>query len=108
MNDLRDKLHIILFVSSALLLIGIANLPIGYYTFIRFTTSIAAGLYIYSNYEKGFDNWNIVFGVILLFFNPIFRVYLHDKAVWAVIDLVVGGLFAFKGYALWRKGSKIE
>lgn len=102
MTQLDEKLHIILFVTAVFLLIGIADLNMGYYTFIRFTTSIGAGLYLYSNYEKGFDNWNIIFGIILLFFNPIFRVYLHDKTTWAIIDLLVGCIFIFKGYLLYK------
>ena len=76
--------------------LGIADMPIGYYTFLRFyLTGIA-----YNEYGKKEEVSGsvILFGIIAVLFNPIIPVYLHDKEVWSFIDFIVGVIFLITGF----------
>lgn len=72
----------LLYISSALLFIGLADLPIGYYTFLRIIVTIGAISVVLGEYENKITPWVLIFGLIGILFNPIIPVYLHDKEVW--------------------------
>lgn len=78
-------------VASILLLLTFFDWPYGYYTFLRIVvTGVAAyyAYYLYSEHKKtGFWFWILV--AIGILFNPIIPVYLHSKAIWGVIDVIV-------------------
>lgn len=86
----------LLFICAAMLFIGVANLPIGYYTFLRIVVSIGAGIVCYQEWNNPSKNWLIVFGVILVLFNPISPVYLNNKGLWVVLDIIGGIIFVVK------------
>jgi len=81
---------------SVILFIGVANLPIGYYTFLRIVTFIGAVVVIATEYQKGIIVWIVLFGITAILFNPIFPIYLHDKDIWRIIDILGGILFLVK------------
>jgi membrane-bound ClpP family serine protease len=85
-------------VCAVLLLIGIADLPIGYYTLLRIAVTIGAVVIIVSEYEKGLNGWVILFGLIAIIFNPLMPVYLHSKDAWMPIDLITAVLFIVKAF----------
>lgn len=45
----------------------------------------------------------VVFGLLALLFNPILPVYLRDKDVWAVIDIVAAVLLFIRYFTLKDK-----
>jgi len=71
-------------------------MPIGYYTFLRIVVFAGSLLAIYNEYEGKITGWIITFGLIGVLFNPIIPVYLHDKVIWIVIDIVAAIIFAVK------------
>ena len=77
-------------IPIALLLIGLADLPTGYYTLVRVAVCLISALSCFWSYKS--DNKvgiaTVVFGLLALLFNPIIPVYLRDKEVWTVIDFV--------------------
>ena len=73
--------------------IAILKLPIAYYTFLRIVISLGAILAIYSFLTYKDHTWLLVFAIILIFFNPVFPIYLHRKSVWIPLDIVTGILF---------------
>ena len=81
-------------IPIALLLIGLADLPTGYSSLGRITVCLISALSCYWSYKS--DNKvgvaMVVFGLLALLFNPILPVYLRDKDVWAVIDIVAAVL----------------
>lgn len=85
-----------LLVCSGMLFLGVADLPIGYYTLLRIVVTIGAVIVVANELEKGFNGWVITFGLIAILFNPLIPVYLHDKSAWVLIDLIVGALFLIK------------
>jgi hypothetical protein len=52
-----------LLISATLLVIALASLPMGYYTFLRIVVTIAAVLAAIHEYKQGeFNAWVIAFG----------------------------------------------
>lgn len=86
-------MRLLLVICGALLLTGMADLPIGYYTLIRFTTTIGASWVVYSEFSDNPGPSVILFGLIAILFNPIIPIHLHSKETWQVIDGVVGIIF---------------
>lgn len=81
-------------VPAAILIIGVFNLPIGYYTLLRIIVTICALIIVYDEFQMNeFSLWMISFALIAIVFNPIFPIYLHQKSIWMPIDLITAILF---------------
>lgn len=76
--------------------LALLTMPIGYYTVLRLSITVAALLSIYHDRDTGINAWNVVFGLIAIVFNPIAPVYFNDRDIWSVIDVVTGGVFALR------------
>jgi len=68
-----------------MLFIAVLPLGSGYYDLLRIVVSVAAAVIIFRG--------SLIFIPILILFNPIIPVYIYDKAVWAIIDIVSGLVF---------------
>ena len=96
-------MRVILLICAGVLLLGVANLPIGYYTLLRIIVTIGSISVIVTEFRKGLNFWNIVFGFIAILFNPIIPIYLNDKSVWMYIDIISGIIFIVKSFTLKQK-----
>lgn len=75
-----------IYIISALLFLGAAPLPYGYYMLLRIA---ACGFFIWAaviTYEKQSQYLPWVFGLLALLFNPIIKIHL-PKELWAAIDI---------------------
>ena len=88
----------LLLICSILLFIALADLPIGYYTFLRIVITIGAIAVIVAEYKNGFSFWVITFGLIAIIFNPLIPIYLNNKDTWVPIDIMVAILFIIKSF----------
>lgn len=79
-----------------LLLLGIGNLHIGYYTFVRIIVTIGAVCVIINEPIKDLNFWRVSFGIIAVIFNPIIPIYLYDKSIWIPIDIIIAIMFIIK------------
>lgn len=93
----------LLLLCAGLLFLGMADLPIGYYAFLRIVVTIGSVSVVVTEFENGLNFWTISFGFIAILFNPLIPVYLNDKAAWMVIDLICGALFVVKSFTLKQK-----
>ena len=91
-------MKLLCFTCAGLLLLALGDLPIGYYTFLRIVITIGAVAVIINEFEGEVTPWIVVFGIIGVIFNPIIPVYLHDRELWAVIDVVAAVLFGIKAF----------
>ncbi|MDP9956976.1 putative membrane protein [Epilithonimonas hungarica] len=73
--------------------IAVLPLPLLYYTFLRIVVFIAAGIVVYYFGRQKEFHWVIVFGIILILFNPIIPIHFYLKSIWIPIDIVTGILF---------------
>ena len=89
----------IFLIPAALLLIGIADLDIGYYTFMRIVVFLASCFTAFVSYKENekVNFWVAIFALIAILFNPIIPIYLHDKDTWAVLDFICAVIFIIKG-----------
>lgn len=90
------------FIPAALLVIALAHLPYGYYTFLRLIITGWTAFLAWSDYERGgrINGWAIAFAAIAVLFNPFVPVYLNPD-VWRVLDLACAACFgAFAGARL--------
>ena len=88
----------LLIICACLFLLGLANLPIGFYTLLRIVVTIGSIAVVVTEIEKGINFWVIAFGLTGIIFNPIIPIYLHDKGVWLPIDLLCAILFLIKAF----------
>jgi len=72
---------------------ALAKWPIEYYTFLRVMVSLGALVAIYYFFIQKDFWWVIVFGIILILFNPIIPIYLYRKSLRMPLDIIVGLLF---------------
>ncbi len=83
----------ILLVVAIALLLALAPLPIGYYTFLRILVTISSIFIIAKELKIGLTIWSILFGISAIIFNPIIPIYLYQKSLWMPIDIVAAMLF---------------
>ena len=76
--------------------LALAELPIGYYTFLRIIVTIGAIAIVITEFEYGFNFWVIAFGILAILFNPLIPIYLNDKDAWMPIDIIAGIIFLTK------------
>lgn len=92
-------------IPIALLLIGLADLPIGYYTIVRIVVCIISALSCYWSYrsDEKVGIATVAFGLLAILFNPIFPIYLQSKGVWTIIDIIAAVLLAIRYITLKSK-----
>jgi hypothetical protein len=84
-SDIEQWRFMFLIMASALLLFAVADLPYGYYTFLRIAVF---GAFIFSaiTYIDSNKFLTIVFALGAILFNPLIPVHM-DKEEWIVIDI---------------------
>ena len=81
-------------IAVAILLLTLFDWPYGYYTLLRITITGIAIYYAYYLYEiakRDFWFWSLV--IIVILFNPIVPIYLYNKTIWGIIDVIVAIFF---------------
>lgn len=99
-------MRIFLIIIACCLFLGLTNLPIGYYTFLRVITSIGAVIVIFFEHNKINKFWTFLFVLIAIIFNPIIPIYLNNKSNWMPIDIISGIIFLIKSFNLKLNESK--
>lgn len=92
----------IFLIPIALLLVGLADLPTGYYTLVRIVVCLVSALSCYLSYksDEKIGIATVTFAVLAILFNPIIPIYLQDKGIWTVIDLVTAALLGIRYFTL--------
>jgi hypothetical protein len=78
--------------AAALCFAGIADIPYGFYSLIRWVacgTAIASAIQMHAKHRTG---WVWALGIIALIFNPLVPFY-FPKSVWIVFDAAAGACF---------------
>jgi len=98
----------LLIITAIALFIGVINLPIGYYTFLRIIVFAGSIFVVYIDFDRNSINyWVIIFGLIAIIFNPFMPIYLNNKDYWIPIDVISGVLFVIKAFVIKRKNSHL-
>ena len=82
---------IIKVVLAALLLLCLAKMPYGYYTFVRFVSFIVFGILAFTTYERD-NKWSVqilLYIALALLFQPFNKLPL-GRTIWNIVDVIVG------------------
>lgn len=104
-NKRKINMKYLIIIAALCCFIGIIDLPISYYTFLRIIVSFMS-LVIIANEFKTRRFWFITFVLVFILFNPIFPIYFYLKPYWIFIDCLVGLLLLYYFYSLIQKNKK--
>lgn len=78
---------ILKFLLSLLLLLCLADMPYGYYQFVRFIACIAFGYFAFGEQEKQ-TKWALFYIAMAILFQPFIKISL-GRVLWNVVDVIV-------------------
>ena len=76
-------------VLAILLFLCLADMPYGFYQFVRFAGLIGFAVLAYQANQQGRQTEMIVYGGLALLFQPFFKIAL-GRQMWNIVDVVVG------------------
>ena len=76
-------------ILAILLFLCLADMPYGYYQFVRFAGLIGFAILAYQTNQQGRQTEMIIFGGLALLFQPFFKIPL-GRELWNLVDIVVG------------------
>ena len=86
-------------VCTILVMIGFLDAPYGYYQFLRLCLCGAAVITIYLTLDDLHALLHWTLGAIAVLYNPIIPVYLGDKSIWIVLNVLT--LVTFWAIHIW-------
>jgi len=81
--------RIVKIILALLMFICLANMPYGYYQFVRFAGLIGFAILAYQANQHGRQTETIIYGGLALLFQPFFKIAL-GRQMWNIVDVVVG------------------
>ncbi len=99
----------LVWIVPVILLVGaVAQLPYGYYTFVRIVTCGCVALLAVVGFRErpSSQSWSIMLSLIAILFNPILPIHLNRSA-WFFLDLGTAGVFVAHLIFIrgWRSGA---
>lgn len=86
MVNLTNSIKVIL---SILFFLCLADMPYGYYQFVRFAGLVGFVILAYQANQPGRQTEMIIYGGLALLFQPFFKIAL-GREIWNIVDVVVG------------------
>jgi len=80
---------IIKVVLAILFFLCLADMPYGFYQFVRFAGLIGFAVLAYQANQQARQTEMIIYGVLSLLFQPFFKIAL-GRQMWNIVDVVVG------------------
>ncbi len=81
--------NIIKIILAVLFLLCLADMPYGFYQFVRFSGLIGFTVLAYQANQQGRQTEMIIYGGLALLFQPFFKIAL-GRQMWNIVDVVVG------------------
>ncbi|MDZ4757966.1 MAG: DUF6804 family protein [Bacteroidota bacterium] len=76
-------------VLAILFFLCLADMPYGYYQFVRFIGLIGFAILAYQANQQGRQTEMIIYGGLALLFQPFFKIA-FGRQMWNIVDVVVG------------------
>lgn len=95
-----DERSIFWIAPSLLLLIGIFDMPIEYYTLLRLVVSVCCVYFLIAYIKQETKTRSFIFGFFAILYNPIVPVYLYDKSIWIILNVITIILLVYYGVIL--------
>lgn len=81
--------RIIKIILASLLFLCLANMPYGFYQFVRFASLVGFAILAYQAHEQGRQKEIIIYAILALLFQPFLKIAL-GRQMWNIVDVVVG------------------
>ena len=81
--------NVIKIVLAILFFLCLADMPYGYYQFVRFAGLVGFAILAYQSHEQGRQTEMLIYGGLALLFQPFFKIAL-GREIWNVVDVIVG------------------
>ena len=79
---------------AILFFICVADMPYGYFQFVRFAGLVGFAILAYKEHEQGRQTEMIIYAALALLFQPFIKIAL-GRQIWNIVDIIVGiGLLA--------------
>ena len=75
----------------------------GYYTLLRLVVCGCSIYYAYHLYEREDRTYVWIFGFFTVLYNPIMPIYLYEKSLWTVVNVITAFVFILKKDAINEK-----
>lgn len=92
MKKTKDK-DIFWIAPIVVLVIALFPLPIGYYTLSRLVVSACALYYAIQFHKRNNTTYTWIYGFLVILYNPIIPIYLYEKFIWIVVNLITIYIF---------------
>lgn len=76
-------------ILAILFFLCLADMPYGFYQFVRFAGLIGFAILAYQANQQGRTTEMLIYGGLALLFQPFFKIAL-GRQIWNVVDVVVG------------------
>jgi hypothetical protein len=76
-------------ILAILFFLCLADMPYGFYQFVRFAGLIGFAILAYQAHEQGRQTEMIIYSGLALLFQPFFKIAL-GREIWNIVDVVVG------------------
>lgn len=76
-------------ILAILFFLCLADMPYGYYQFVRFAGLIGFAILAYQANQQGRQSEMIIYGGLALLFQPFFKIAL-GREMWNIVDVVIG------------------
>lgn len=83
--------RLVIYATAAMLLLGAAPMPYGYYTLLRLVGCIVFAVAAFAALARRYATLPWVYGLMALVFNPVFKLH-FPKELWALIDVAAAVL----------------
>ena len=94
---------ILLLVMAVLLLSCLADMPYGYYQFVRFFTTAVFAYFSFCFFKENKEGMGFLFAALAVLFQPFIKVAL-GRTMWNIVDVVVAiGLIV-----LWMNERRVR
>ena len=81
--------NVIKIILAILFFLCLADMPYGFYQFVKFAGLIGFAFLAYQAHEQGRQTEMIIYGGLALLFQPFFKIAL-GRQMWNIVDVVVG------------------
>jgi len=83
---MNNSIKIVLVI---IFILCLADMPYGFYQFVRLAGLIGFAILAYQAHEQGRQTEMIIYGGLALLFQPFFKIAL-GRQMWNVVDVIVG------------------
>lgn len=90
---------------AALLLLCLANMPYGFYQFVRFLAMACFAYFSYDYFKNEQEGLGFAFAALAILFQPFFKIAL-GRTIWNILDVVIAIGLIWLTIVTYRKKEK--